>query len=125
MLNEIITDKAPKAIGPYSQAIIAGNLVFVSGQIPAVPSTGEITASGISEQCEQVLNNLKGVLEAAGTGLSNVVKTTVFVKNMDDFAVVNEVYARYFNSPYPARSCIEAARLPKGVLVEIEAIAIK
>lgn len=120
----VSTDKAPGAIGPYSQAVIAGGLVFTSGQIPLNPVTGEIVKDSIEAQARQVLDNLKAVLDAAGTGFKDVVKTTVFIKDMNDFAAVNKVYGEYFQEPYPARSCVEVARLPRDVGVEIEAVAI-
>ncbi|GFN22323.1 RidA family protein [Thermanaeromonas sp. C210] len=120
----INTDRAPAAIGPYSQAIKVGNLIFTSGQIPLDPATGQIVPGGVAEQAERVLENLKAVLAAAGAGLEQVVKTTVYIKDMEDFGVVNEVYGRYFTKEPPARSCVEVARLPKDVLVEIEAIAV-
>ncbi|MBE3580544.1 MAG: RidA family protein [Thermoanaerobacteraceae bacterium] len=120
----INTDRAPAAIGPYSQAIKVGNLIFTSGQIPLDPATGQIVPGGVAEQAERVLENLKAVLAAAGAGLDQVVKTTVYIKDMEDFGVVNEVYGRYFTKEPPARSCVEVARLPKDVLVEIEAIAV-
>ena len=123
-MREIIsTDKAPGAIGPYSQAIKTGGMVFCSGQIPIDPATGEFVSSDISEQTEQVLKNLAAVLEAANTGLSNVVKTTVFLADMSDFAAMNEVYGRYFNENKPARATVQAARLPRDARVEIECIA--
>jgi 2-iminobutanoate/2-iminopropanoate deaminase len=121
--TEIKTGRAPQAIGPYSQGIRSGSMVFASGQIPADPATGEI-AQGIGEQAARALENLKEVLTAAGASFADVVKTTVFIRNMDDFAAVNEIYARYFAPPYPARSCVEVSRLPKDVFVEIEAIAV-
>ena len=117
------TDAAPKAIGPYSQAIIAGNFVFASGQIALDPATGGLTAGGIAEQTERVIANLLAVLEASGATVDDVVKTTVFLVDMNDFAAMNEVYARYFGAFPPARACIEVSRLPKDVLVEIEAVA--
>ncbi|MCX8132253.1 MAG: RidA family protein [Clostridia bacterium] len=124
-MKEIInTNKAPAAIGPYSQAVKVGNVVYTSGAIPADAVTGQIVGSGITEQTEQVLKNLTEVLKAAGASLNNVVKTTVFIKNMNDFAAMNEVYGRFFTGKYPARSTVEVARLPKDVLVEIECIAI-
>lgn len=118
------TENAPRAIGPYSQAIIAGGFVFASGQIPLDPRTGEIVAGGVAEQTEQVLRNLSMVLEAAGAGLERVVKTTVYLADMNDFAAMNEVYGRYFSQQPPARATIEAARLPRDARVEIEVIAL-
>lgn len=123
-LRRVQTNDAPAAIGPYSQAIVAGNLVFTAGQIALDPATMELVEGGVVEQTEQVMRNLKAILEAAGTSLDSVVKTTIFVKSMDDFATVNEVYARHFGDHRPARSTVEAARLPMNVLVEIEAIAV-
>lgn len=119
----IHTEKAPAAIGPYSQAIAYNGLVFISGQIPVIPETGAIPED-IQEQTHQVLKNLGAILEEAGSSYKNVIKTSVFIKNMDDFARINEVYGQYFTSNPPARACVEVARLPKDVLVEIEAIAI-
>ena len=121
-IKQISTDKAPKAIGPYSQAIATGCFVYTSGQIPLSPATGEITGSTIQEQTEQVIQNLKEVLLAAGSGLENVVKTTCFSTDLNNFASFNEVYTKYFTS-LPARSTIEVSALPKGAMVEIEAIA--
>ncbi len=121
-MKEIKTNKAPAAIGPYSQAIVMGNMVFTSGQIPVNPQTGEIPAD-VEAQAHQVFTNIKGLLEDAGTSMDNVVKTTVFIKNMEHFAKINQVYETYFTTPYPARSCVEVARLPKDVLIEIEIIA--
>ena len=120
----IKTGEAPQAIGPYSQAVVAGGLVFASGQIPLDPSTGEFVEGGIAEQTEQVLRNLSKVLEAAGTGLSRVVKTTVFLADMNDFAAMNEVYGRFFSEEPPARSTVQAARLPRDARVEIDVIAL-
>lgn len=122
----INTDKAPAAIGPYSQAVqvTPGTLLFTAGQIPLDPATGGLTGGSIKEQTRQVLKNLKSVLEAGGSGLSQVIKTTVFLKNMEDFPLMNEVYAEFFHEDPPARSAVEAARLPKDVLVEIECIAL-
>lgn len=120
----ISTEKAPSAIGPYSQAIRIGNLVFCSGQIPIDPATGEFVSGGIKEQTEQVLKNLTAVLESAGATLQNVVKTTVFLADMNDFAAMNEVYAKFFSDNKPARSTVQAARLPRDARVEIECIAI-
>jgi len=119
------TDKAPAAIGPYSQAIDTGALIYTSGQIPIDPSTGQVVSGGIKEQTAQVLENLKNVLEAAGSSMEKVIKTTVFMKDLSDFSAMNEVYAKYFSEPYPARSCVEVNRLPKDVLIEIEAVALK
>ena len=124
MKDIIATDRAPQAIGPYSQAVRAGNLVFASGQIPIDPATGEFVAGGIAEQTEQVLRNLSAVFEAAGLGLGQVVKTTVFLADMDDFATMNEVYGRFFAQQPPARATVQAARLPRDARVEIEAIAV-
>ncbi|MEA2205202.1 MAG: 2-iminobutanoate/2-iminopropanoate deaminase [Blastocatellia bacterium] len=124
-MREIIhTDRAPHAIGPYSQAVRAGNLVFASGQIPTDPATGEFVSGGIAEQTEQVLRNLSAVLEAAGTSLDRVVKTTVFLADMVDFAAMNDVYARFFASEPPARATVAAAGLPRNARVEIDAIAL-
>ncbi|MEW9672675.1 RidA family protein [Ammoniphilus sp. 3BR4] len=121
---EIIqTDKAPQAIGPYSQAVKVGNMVYTSGNIP-LRADGTLVEGTVEEQTHQVFANLKAVLEAAGSSLENVVKTTVFIKNMDDFGKINEVYATYFSLNKPARSTVEVARLPKDVAIEIEAIAI-
>jgi 2-iminobutanoate/2-iminopropanoate deaminase len=124
MKKIISTEKAPAAIGPYSQAVSVGNMVYTSGQIAIVPITGNIVEGGVEEQTKQVLENLKSVLEHAGSSLDKVVKTTVFIKNMGDFAKINEVYSKYFISDFPARSCVEVARLPKDVLIEVEAIAV-
>ena len=124
MKQIIETTNAPKAIGPYSQAISAAGMIFASGQIPIDPSTGEFVSGGIAEQTEQVLKNLSAVLEAAGTDLSNVVKTTVFLADMKDFVEMNKVYGQYFVSEPPARATVEAAGLPRDALVEIEAIAL-
>ena len=118
----VYTKKAPEAIGPYSQAIKVGNIVYTSGQIPIDPDTGNVEAVTVSEQTEQVCNNLSAVLEAAGTSLLRVVKTTCFLADMADFAAFNEVYAKYFTSK-PARSCVAVSALPKGVLVEVEVVA--
>ena len=119
----IFTEKAPKAIGPYSQAQKVGDLLFTSGQIPLNPSTGELVTE-IKAATKQSLENVKAILEAAGTSLENVVKTVVYIKDMNDFGEVNEVYGEYLKEDAPARSCVEVARLPKDALVEIEAIAI-
>ena len=124
MKKVIRTDKAPAAIGPYSQAIEVNQMVYTSGVIPVVPSTGEIP-EGVEAQARQALTNLANLLEAAGTSMENVIKTTVFIKEMNDFGKINEVYATYFTGDFPARSCVEVARLPKDVLLEIEAVALK
>lgn len=124
MKETITTNNAPGAIGPYSQAIKAGNMVFCSGQIPIDPATGEFVSDIVSEQTEQVLKNLDEVLKAAGTSLDNVVKTTVFLADMNDFAEMNEVYGRYFNANKPARATVQAARLPRDAKVEIDCIAL-
>ena len=121
----IKTGAAPEVIGPYSQAIEAGGFIFCSAQIPMDPQTGELITSDIAAATEQVIANLSAVLSAAGAGLEDVVKATVFLKDMNDFAAMNEIYARHFNKLPPARACIEAARLPKDALIEIEAIAVK
>ena len=124
-VKEIIsTDHAPRAIGPYSQAVRAGVLIFASGQIPIDPSTGEFVAGGATAQTEQVLRNLTAVFAAAGVGMNQVVKTTVFLADMDDFTAMNEVYGRYFSEEPPARATVQAARLPRDAKVEIEAIAV-
>jgi len=120
----ISTTKAPAAIGPYSQAVKVGNLIYTSGAIPVDPTNGEVVSGGVAEQVEQALKNLEAVLVVAGASLENVVKTTVFIKNMNDFAVINEVYKKYFTKNYPARSCVEVARLPKDVMIEIECVAV-
>ena len=123
MKDIIATDQAPRAIGPYSQAIRAGNLIFASGQIPIDPATGSFVGGGITEQTEQVMRNLSAVFEAAGVGLNQVVKTTVFLADMDDFTAMNDVYGRYFSENPPARATVQAGRLPRDARVEIEAIA--
>lgn len=122
-MKKINTEKSPGAIGPYSQGIITGNLVFTSGQIP-FNAEGELISNDVQEQTKQSLNNVKNILEEAGTGLDKIIKCTVFISNMDDFPKINEVYQKFFTEPYPARSCVEVARLPRDVKVEIEAIAI-
>ena len=124
MKKAISTDKAPAAIGPYSQAIEVNGIVYTSGVIPVNPATGEIP-SGVEAQAEQAFSNMAALLEAAGTDMASVVKTTVFIKEMNDFAKINEIYAKYFTGTFPARSCVEVARLPKDVLLEVEAIATK
>lgn len=121
-MKTVATDKAPAAIGPYSQAQIAGGMVFTSGQIGIDPETGHI-AEGVEAQAHQVFKNLAALLTAAGSDISKVVKTSVFIKDMNDFGKINAVYAQYFTEPFPARSCVEVARLPKDVLVECEVIA--
>lgn len=121
VMKEIKTTNAPAAIGPYSQAIISGNMLFTSGQIPINPATGEIP-EGVEAQARQALTNVKNLIEASGASMDKVVKTGVFIKDMNDFAKINEIYAEFFTEPYPARSCVEVARLPKDVLVEIETI---
>jgi len=124
-MKEIIsTTKAPAAIGPYSQAVSINNLIYTSGVIPINPVDGTVVEGGIKEQANRVLTNLSALLESCGSSLDKVVKTTVFIKDMNDFATLNEVYATYFTKDFPARSCVEVARLPKDVLVEIEAIAL-
>ena len=123
MKSVIHTKLAPEAIGPYSQAIQVRNLVFTSGQIPIDPATGSFVEGGIKEQTRQSLLNVKAILENAGTSMDNVIKTTVFLADMNDFADMNSVYAEFFNAPYPARSAVAVKTLPKGALVEIEVIA--
>ena len=123
MKNVIATDQAPKAIGPYSQAIVHNGLAFLSGQIPLDPATGQLIEGGVAEQTERVIENMAAVLAACGSSLGQVLKTTVFLKDMGEFAAMNQVYARYFSVDPPARSTVEAARLPRDVRVEIEAIA--
>ncbi len=120
-MKEIKTTAAPAAIGPYSQAVISGNMLYASGQIPLNPETGEIP-EGVEAQARQALTNVKNLIEAAGGSMDNVVKTSVFIKDMNDFAKINEIYAEFFTEPYPARSCVEVARLPKDVLLEVETI---
>ena len=124
MKKVISTEKAPAAIGPYSQAIEVNGIIYTSCQIPVNPATGEIP-EGIEAQAEQVMENVKNLLESAGTSMANVIKTTVFIKDMGEFTKINEIYARYFEGDCPARSCVEVARLPKDVLMEMEAIALK
>ena len=124
MKKAISTDKAPAAIGPYSQAIEVNGMVYTSGIIPVDPATGNIPEGSVA-QAEQAFLNMKNLLEAAGTDISQVVKTTVFIKEMNDFATINPIYAKYFTAPYPSRSCVEVARLPKDVLLEVEAVATK
>jgi 2-iminobutanoate/2-iminopropanoate deaminase len=121
----IATDKAPGAIGPYSQAVEVNGIIYTSGVIPIDPATGNLVEGDITVQAKQAIGNLAALLEAAGASTDSTIKTTVFIKDMNDFAKVNEVYATYFTKDFPARSCVEVARLPKDVLIEIEAIAIK
>ncbi|WP_306985860.1 RidA family protein [Alkalicoccobacillus murimartini] len=123
MMKTVYTNQAPEAIGPYSQGIIVNNLFYSSGQIPLKPN-GELLEGDVQEQTHQVFANLKAVLSEAGSSLDSVVKATVFIKNMDEFPLINEVYGSYFDTHKPARSCVEVARLPKDVLVEIEVIAL-
>ncbi len=125
MKKEISTKNAPAAIGPYSQAIEVNGMIFTSGMIPINPQTGELVAGGVEEQAEQAFGNLKALVEASGSSMDKVVKTVVFIKNMDDFAKINAIYEKYFTEPYPARSCVEVARLPKDVALEVEAVTIK
>jgi 2-iminobutanoate/2-iminopropanoate deaminase len=124
MIEEIKTENAPKAIGPYSQGIIANGFVFASGQIALDPATGELITGLVEEQAHLVLKNLKAVIEASGSSMDKIVKCTVFLEDMNDYGAVNAVYGEYFNAPYPARAAIQVARLPKDVKVEIEAIAV-
>ncbi|MCR4798513.1 MAG: RidA family protein [Lachnospiraceae bacterium] len=124
MKNIISTDKAPAAIGPYSQAVEVNGIVYTSGVIPVDPATGNIPEGSVA-QAKQAFTNMKHLLEAAGTSMDKVLKTTVFIKEMNDFGAINEVYADFFPEPYPARSCVEVARLPKDVMLEIEVIATK
>lgn len=121
-MKVVSTPNAPAAIGPYSQAQIVGNLVYTSGQCGFIPETGAVV-EGLEAQAHQVFKNLSALLEAAGSSMSKVIKTTVFIKNMNDFATINGIYAQYFSEPYPARSCVEVARLPKDVLLECEVVA--
>ena len=125
MKRIVKTDKAPEAIGHYSQAIEAGDLLFCSGQIPIDPKTGKFVEGGVDAQAEQVLKNVKGLLEGAGYSLKNVIKATIFARSINDFAIINEIYGKYFSESFPARSFIEVSGLPKGALVEIEVVASK
>lgn len=125
MKTVIQTPKAPAAIGPYSQAIAVGDMIYTSGMIPIIPETGELETGDVKAQAKQAIGNLIALLNEAGSDAEHVVKTTVFIKDMNDFAAVNEVYAMFFEKDCPARSCVEVARLPKDVKIEIEAIAIK
>lgn len=124
MIEAIATDRGPKAIGPYSQAVRANGFVFLSGQIPLDPATQQVVEGDIAVQTERVLENLKGVVEAAGSSLQRVVKTTVFLADMNDFSAMNEVYGRYFSAHKPSRSTVEVSRLPRNVRIEIEIIAL-
>ncbi|PMQ02494.1 MAG: reactive intermediate/imine deaminase [Dictyoglomus sp. NZ13-RE01] len=124
MKEVIFTDNAPKAIGPYSQAIKVGNFVFISGQIPIDPKTGNLVEGDIKEQTKRVIENIKAIIESIGGSLENIVKTTVFLKSLEEFSQMNEVYAEYFKDKPPARSTVEVSRLPKDVRIEIEATAI-
>ena len=121
-MKTVVTDKAPAAIGPYAQAQIVGNLVFASGQIPIIPETGEL-AEGLETQAHQSFKNVTELMKAAGTSIDKVVKVTLFISDMNNFAAINAIYAQYFKEPYPARSCVEVARLPKDVFLECEVIA--
>jgi 2-iminobutanoate/2-iminopropanoate deaminase len=123
MRDVVLTDRGPKPIGPYSQAVRTNGFLFVSGQVALDPKTGEMTGTNIRPQTERVFENIKGILEAAGSNLHHVVKTTVFLKDMNDFSTMNEVYAKYFTTAPPARSTVQVSRLPKDALVEIEVIA--
>ena len=125
MANVISTDKAPAAIGPYSQAIEVNGMIYTSGMIPIDPSTGELVTGSVEAQAEQAISNLEALLAASGSSIEKAVKTVVFISNMDDFGKSNEVYAKHFKEPYPARSCVQVARLPKDVAIEIEAVAVK
>lgn len=125
MKTEISTKNAPAAIGPYSQAIEANGMVYTSGMIPIDPQTGELVTGSVEQQAEQVFSNLRALIEASGASMDKVVKTVVFIKNMDDFGAINAIYEKYFTEPYPARSCVEVARLPKDVALEAEAVALK
>ena len=125
MKKEISTKNAPAAIGPYSQAIEVNGMIYTSGMIPINPQTGELVTGSVEEQAEQAFGNLKALVEASGSSMDKVVKTVVFIQNMDDFAKINAIYEKYFTEPYPARSCVEVARLPKDVALEVEAVTIK
>lgn len=125
MANVISTDKAPAAIGPYSQAIEVNGMIYTSGMIPIDPSTGELVTGSVEAQAAQAISNLEALLAASGSSIEKAVKTVVFISNMDDFGKINEVYAKHFKEPYPARSCVQVARLPKDVAIEIEAVAVK
>ncbi len=122
-IKTVNTEAAPAAIGPYSQAVVAGGLLFVSGQIPLDPASGEIVDGGLPAQTRRVLDNMKAVVEAGGSSMDNVVKVTIYITDMKQFAVVNEIYGNYFSDPFPARACVQVSELPKGVEVEMDAIA--
>lgn len=124
-MKPIMTEKAPAAIGPYSQAVIAGNTVYVSGQLPLDPETGEFPSDDIRDQTAAALRNIRAILDAAGLDLSDVVKTTVLLADINDFAAMNEVYAQFFTAPYPARAAFQVAKIPKGARIEIEAVAVQ
>ncbi|MBR0173413.1 MAG: RidA family protein [Lachnospiraceae bacterium] len=123
-MKPIMTENAPAAIGPYSQAVIAGNTVYVSGQLPIDPETGEFPSDDIRDQTAAALRNIRAILDAAGLDLSDVVKTTVLLADINDFAAMNEVYAQFFTAPYPARAAFQVAKIPKGARIEIEAVAV-
>ena len=125
MKKVISTTKAPAGIGPYSQAIEVNGMIYTSGMIPIDPSTGELVTGSVEAQAEQAISNLEALLAASGSSIEKAVKTVVFISNMDDFGKINEVYAKHFKEPYPARSCVQVARLPKDVAIEIEAVAVK
>lgn len=125
MATVISTDKAPAAIGPYSQAVEVNGMVYTSGMIPINPATGELVTGSVEAQAERAISNLEALLAASGTSIEKAVKTTVFISDMNDFGKINEVYAKHFKEPYPARSCVQVARLPKDVAIEIEAVAVK
>lgn len=125
MKNVVSTEKAPQAIGPYSQAIEVNEMIFTSGVVPLDPATGNVVEGDIRVQATRVFDSMKALLEAAGSSCEDVVKTTVFIKDMNDFATINEIYAAYFTGAFPARSCVEVARLPKDVRIEMEAVALK
>jgi 2-iminobutanoate/2-iminopropanoate deaminase len=125
MKQEVRTDKAPKAIGPYSQGVVANGFVFVSGQIPFDPATGELVTGSIEDQARRVLSNVAAVLDAAGSSMDKVVKATVFLQDMNDFARMNAVYGEFFKAPYPARAAVQVARLPRDVRIEIEVVALE
>ncbi len=125
MKHVVKTDKAPQAIGPYSQAIEVNGIVYTSGVVPIDPATGNVVEGDIKIQATRVFDSMKALLEAAGSSCEDVIKTTVFIKDMNDFAALNEIYAEYFTGDFPARSCVEVARLPKDVLIEMEAVAMK